>query len=120
MSVKKIITFITAAVLLLFFFRLQDAAQTATSITYYSTQSVQLRHIQLVPFPSTREREVHCWWLKSSVQSVPSVFVDPKYPYSVKLRQLWEDDAKKGGCVDEEMRGIIFGVETGEDIQNNW
>ena len=34
----------------------------------------------------------------------------------MKLRQLWEEDAKEGACVDEEMRGIVFCVETGENI----
>lgn len=34
----------------------------------------------------------------------------------MKLRQLWEENTKKGACVDKEMRGIIFCVETGENI----
>lgn len=47
---------------------------------------------------------------------VLSVFVDAKYPYSVKLWKLWEEDAKEGACVDEKMCRIIFCVETGENI----
>lgn len=53
---------------------------------------------------------------KSSIQLVLSVFVDPKYPYSMKLRQLREKDTEEGACVDNEMCRIIFCVETGENI----
>lgn len=45
-----------------------------------------------------------------------SVFVDPKYPYSVKLRQFGEEDAEEGAGVDEEMCRVVFGVETGENV----
>lgn len=54
--------------------------------------------------------------VESSVQSFLSVFVDPKYSYSMKLRQLREEDAEEGARVDEEMCGIIFCVETGKNI----
>lgn len=40
------------------------------------------------------------------------VFVDSKYPYSMKLRQLWQEDTKEGAGIDDEMCGIIFCVET--------
>lgn len=52
-------------------------------------------------------------WKWSSVQSV---FVDPKYPNSMKLRQLGEEDAEEGARVDQEMCGIIFCVETCKNI----
>lgn len=45
-----------------------------------------------------------------------SVFVDPKYPYSMKLRQLREKNAEERACVDKEMHWIIFCVETGKNI----
>lgn len=69
--------------------------------------------LNIKQFSRNRKLQVQCLRLKSSVLSV---FVDPKYPYSMKLRQLWEEDAKEGACVDEEMCGIIFCVETGENI----
>lgn len=53
---------------------------------------------------------------QTDVSTGPSVFVDPKYPYSVELRQLGEEDTEQGAGVDEEMSGVIFCVETGKDI----
>lgn len=58
MSVKKKITFMEQQQCIYFFFlRLQEAAQTATCI-YYSTQSVQLRRIELVLFSSTSKHKI--------------------------------------------------------------
>jgi len=34
----------------------------------------------------------------------------------MKLRQLWEENAKEGAGVDEKMCRIVFCVETGENI----
>lgn len=34
----------------------------------------------------------------------------------MKLRQLGEEDAEEGACVDQEMCGIVFCVETGKNI----
>lgn len=64
-------------------------------------------------FAASKIETVQCWSLKSSVLSV---LVDPKYPYSMKLRQLWEEDAKERARVDEEMRRIVFCVETCKNI----
>lgn len=34
----------------------------------------------------------------------------------MKLRQLGEEDAEEGARVDQEMCGIVFGVEAGKNI----
>lgn len=45
-----------------------------------------------------------------------SIFVDAKDPHAVELRQLGQEDAEQGGGVDHEVRGVVLGVEAGEEV----
>lgn len=48
--------------------------------------------------------------------SVPSVFVNPKDPHSVQLRQFGNENSEQGHSVDHKMGLVIFGVKAGEDV----
>lgn len=45
-----------------------------------------------------------------------SVLIDPKNAYSMEQGQLWKEDTEERACIDQEMRGIVLGVETGKNI----
>lgn len=45
-----------------------------------------------------------------------SVFVNPKDPHSMQLRQFGNEDSQQGHGVDHKMGLIVFGVETGENV----
>lgn len=47
---------------------------------------------------------------------VVSVLIDPKNAYSMEQGQLWKEDTEERACIDQEMRGIVLGVETGKNI----
>lgn len=45
-----------------------------------------------------------------------SVLVDAEDPHAVELGQLGQKDAEQGGRVDDEVRGVVFGVKAGEEV----
>lgn len=50
------------------------------------------------------------WWAQGSV------LVDAEEPHAVELGQLGQEDAEQGGRVDHEVRGVVLGVEAGEEV----
>lgn len=45
-----------------------------------------------------------------------SVLVDAEEPHAVELGQLGQEDAEQGGRVDHKVRGVVLGVEAGEEV----
>lgn len=49
----------------------------------------------------------------------PSVLINAKKTDPVKLWQFRDKHGEQGNCVDDEVDSVIFGIETGEEVQNN-
>lgn len=58
------------------------------------------------------------WWAQppGAVGAGGSVLVDAEEPHAVELGQLGQEDAEQGGRVDHKVRGVVLGVEAGEEV----
>lgn len=56
---------------------------------------------------------------KEVSSSALSVLINPKDPHTVQLGQLGDENGEQGNGVDHKMDPIVFGVEAGENIQDD-
>lgn len=73
----------------------------------------------LISHPLEQRCLVHGNITMIQYNSMVSVLIDSKYPYSMELGQLWKEYSEKRAGVYQEMRTVIFCVETGENIQHD-
>lgn len=56
---------------------------------------------------------------KEVSSSALSVLINPKDPHAVQLGQLGDEYSEQGNSVDHKMDPVVFGVEAGEDVQDD-
>lgn len=51
--------------------------------------------------------------------SAVSVLINAEDPHTVQLRQLRDEHSEQGNRVDHKVDSVVFGVEAGEDVQDD-
>lgn len=87
---------------------------TVCTVKTNGTGSPLLKRQNIKTVQTQQKKVVQCCCLK--IQCLVSVSIDPENPHSVEERQLGQEDAQQGAGVDDEMCGVVFCVETGEDV----